>query len=256
MAEHGVSHGRSAGAFNGKAAALVIALLAACAQIGVACNGQVTVSTGGSGGSSTAGSHSGGSVSPVGGASSGGAGPGASHMGGIGGGGSWGDGGAGGEFYPCPGVGDPCTDCLSSSCGAAWCNCVEEPHCWGFLTCLGTCAPEDTACRQSCATVHEPGISLALLVLDCASPQCEGAGECGFGKAATPCEECLYDHCSAEMNACIADAECLSLVQCYKACPPGDGPCYQACQDQHPDGLMKAQALGACRNTTCSGECP
>ena len=253
MSEQGANRGRPAGFSSGKAAALVIALLAACAQIGVACNGQVTVSTGGSGGSSTAGSTSGGSVSPTGGASSGGAVPGGStSMGGLGGqGGSWGDGGTGPD---CLGYGDVCTECLSWSCSSSWCACDSEPHCLGYLQCLGTCAQGDTACYQSCASVHEPGISLGFLLASCAATAC--AGDCNFGKELTPCENCLYSNCDAETNACIADAECLSLVQCYKACPPGDGPCYQACQDQHPDGLMKAQALGACRNTTCSGECP
>lgn len=253
---------RSSVLSNGKSAAIVLAILAAAAQVSVACSSEVTVDTGGSAGSGGHAGSGGSGASAAGGASTGGASTGGVAAGGAstGGasvGGSTGDAGStgdGGSMTVCPGYGDACTECFSYNCSETWCACDAEPHCLGYLQCLGTCAQGDAACYQNCATVHEAGISKAVLVSDCAATTCDA--DCAFGKELTPCQHCLYTDCSSEMNACIADAECLALVQCYQACAPGDMACYQVCQTDHPDGITLAVSLGACRNTTCSAACP
>ena len=230
-----------------RGAAAAFALAAAAS----ACGSTVTSeSSGGSSSTTTAGTSSGGST---GGASTGGSGVAGSSTGGGSGGGLTGGGGTGGGEV-CPGYGDACTECLSTGCAATYCACYDEAHCFGYLQCLGTCMMGDAACAQSCATVHEPGISVAILVADCASTTCDA--DCQFGKALNDCQKCLYTACATEMNACIADAECLSLVQCLQACPAADPACVQACVTAHPDGVAKAQAAGDCRKSECAGTCP
>lgn len=230
-----------------RGAAALLALAAAAS----ACGSTVTSeSSGGSSSTTTAGTSSGGST---GGASTGGSGVAGSSTGGGSGGGLTGGGGTGGGEV-CPGYGDACTECLSTGCAATYCACYDEAHCFGYLQCLGTCMMGDAACAQSCATVHEPGISVAILVADCASTTCDA--DCQFGKALNDCQKCLYTACATEMNACIADAECLSLVQCLQACPAADPACVQACVTAHPDGVAKAQAAGDCRKSECAGTCP
>lgn len=233
-----------------RGAAALLALAAAAS----ACGSTVTSeSSGGSSSTTTAGTSSGGST---GGASTGGSGVAGSSTGGGSGGGLTGGGGTGGAGggEVCPGYGDACTECLSTGCAATYCACYDEAHCFGYLQCLGTCMMGDAACAQSCATVHEPGISVAILVADCASTTCDA--DCQFGKALNDCQKCLYTACATEMNACIADAECLSLVQCLQACPAADPACVQACVTAHPDGVAKAQAAGDCRKSECAGTCP
>jgi len=114
--------------------------------------------------------------------------------------------------------------------------------------------PGDTECAQSCATVHEAGISAAALTADCAGTTCDAG--CAAGKALMPCQKCLYTECSNEMNACLANPECVALVQCIQACAPGDMACGQACADEHPSGLLQAVALRNCRIENCDESCP
>ena len=229
---------------------------------GLACGSQVTVDeTGGAGadvtGSSAGAGGAGGGV-PTGGVTStgstggfgaGGAGASAG-SGGVGA--SGGSGGAGGT-ETCPGAGDPCTDCLSTQCAAVYCDCYNEIHCGGYLQCLGTCMMGDAACAQNCATVHEPGLSAAILAADCAATTCDGS--CSFGQPLNGCQQCLYTSCAPQMNACIADPECTALLQCLQACVPGDMVCAQSCVGEHPDGLPEAQAVRDCRIDNCGDAC-
>ena len=222
-----------------------------------ACGSTVTTETSGGGSTSAGGASTGGAQvagSSAGGVSMGGASTGGVSSGGASTGGATTGGGGAGGAPSCPGYGDACTDCLSSGCAATYCACYDEIHCFGYLQCLGTCMMGDAACAQNCATVHEPGISVAILVADCAATTCDA--DCQFGKALNACQKCLYTQCAPEMNACIADAECLALVQCIQACSPGDSTCSQACITAHPDGFSKAQGTGSCRKLNCADDCP
>ncbi|MEZ4302491.1 MAG: hypothetical protein R3B70_46615 [Polyangiaceae bacterium] len=240
---------------TGRTATLGLAFIVFLA--GSACGSNVTVHTGGGAGSAGEGGES--STGDIGGgdiagsAGSGGFGAGGSGAGGAGAsGGEAGTAGAGGGEI-CPGQGDACTTCMSTECSAVYCTCFDEIHCGGYLGCLGTCAAGDTACQQSCASVHEPGISAAFLVADCAATTCDGS--CNFGQPLTGCQKCLYTDCAPEMNACIADAECLALIACIQQCAPGDMACGQACAQAHPDGLPEAQAVRDCRIDNCTDAC-
>jgi hypothetical protein len=224
---------------------------------GVACDSSVTVDPSGGSAGSDAGSSPGGpagagATTGQGGADATGAG-GAGATGGQGGGATGGQGGAGGAQEVCPGAGDACTGCLSEQCADVYCGCYNEIHCGGYLQCLGTCMQGDTACYQNCATVHEPGLSAAILTADCAATTCDAS--CSFGQPLSGCQKCLYTACAPQMNACIADPECTALIQCLQTCTPGDMPCIQACIAQHPDGLPEAQDVRDCRIDNCDGAC-
>lgn len=233
--------------------------LAVCVTT-LACNSEVTVEPTGTGGgtSSTSSSAAGGTTSVGGsGGAIGGGGAGATGgTGGVGGepaGGSGGEGGSGGGGGGeiCPGF-SPCTDCMSTGCSEVYCACANEDHCLGYLDCLSYCAEGDNECRQMCANNHEPGIAAAILVVDCAATVCDGT--CMFGKELNDCQTCLYTSCPEQMNACIADAECIALVQCLQTCS-GDMACAQACIGDHPDGLPEAQAVKMCQTDNCFDPC-
>ncbi len=239
-----------------------LVIVGTCA--GLACNSTVEVESTPSGGGKTTGSNSSSMGASGGtggfgasGASGGGIGLGGTGaeggLGGTGGGGPSGGGGSGGS-PSCQGFGDECTECMAASCAATYCACLEEDHCFGYLQCLGTCSMGDTTCFQSCAAVHEPGISLGILTSDCAGTTCDMS--CQFGNPLNDCQKCLYTNCSSEMNACIANPECLGLVQCLQMCTPGDQACGQACVATYPEGLTDAQSVRDCRDTFCSGDCP
>lgn len=238
-------------------AAAMLGTLFVAANVAVACSSEVTVESSGTGG---AGGHAatGGMTTSPGGAGAGGSSPtGGASTGGVAvGGASTGGGGSTsvGGSASCPGYGDVCTTCISDSCADVWCACTSEPHCLGYLQCLGTCMPGDATCAQSCANVHEPGISAAILTADCAGTTCDAS--CDFGKALPDCQKCLYTSCPAEMNACIANAECIALIQCLQACAPGDMACSQGCVSDHQDGLADVQAIVPCRNDLCGDVCP
>ena len=230
-------------------------LILVCA-LAISCGSSVSIETSGNGGTggstATGGASTGGSS--TGGVTMGGASTGGATMGGGGSGGATAGGGGAGGDPVCAGLGDPCTECLSTGCADIYCGCSAEIHCGGYLQCLGTCMMGDAACAQNCATVHEAGISVAILTADCAATTCDA--DCQFGKALSPCQKCLYTSCAPEMNACLADPECLGLIQCTQACAPGDMACSQACVQAHPDGLASAQAVGTCRKIQCADSCP
>jgi hypothetical protein len=245
---------------SGTKAAWATAWATAAMLAGTACSNSVTVSqtggggaggsvaTGGAGGAEmnggaggAGGAGLGGGVDPQGGASMVGGAAGADPSGGAGG------------TATCPPGNDMCTQCLSEQCAAVYCGCHEEIHCGGYLQCLGTCMMDDSACIQNCATVHQDGISPAILAADCAATTCDGS--CNFGNPLNDCQKCLYTDCAPQMNACIADPECIPLIQCFQMCPPGDMMCGQACIGQHPDGWPEVQELRDCRNDLCDGPC-
>ncbi|MBK8253699.1 MAG: hypothetical protein IPK82_13660 [Polyangiaceae bacterium] len=216
------------------------------------CGNSVTVNEtgGGAGNTATGTAGAGNSGTADGGVGGTGGGTGGFGAGGTGGVGA--SGGSGGGLV-CPDCGDACTACLAVECSDIYCTCYDEPHCFGYLQCLGTCTMGDTACAQNCAAVHQDGISAAILVADCSATTCNDS--CMFGQSLNPCQTCLYTNCSTQMNACVADSECLALIQCFQMCTPGDMMCAQACIGEHPEGWPELQEVLDCRNDQCDGEC-
>lgn len=152
----------------------------------------------------------------------------------------------------CPSLGDFCTDCISVGCPDVWCQCAGNPDCLGLFGCTGQCMG-DPNCEQSCLTLHENGISDALLVSGCAGTTCNG--DCQFGEPVTPCEECLLTDCAAEMNACLAQPSCSNLWACLNGCPPLNVTCQQQCYQDFGAGTPALQTVLDCVGQQCSGVC-
>jgi hypothetical protein len=160
--------------------------------------------------------------------------------------------GSTGSGMTCP-AGTGCTQCIATSCSDIWCGCANNPECSALYDCVGDCG-NDPACAQTCYTTHAAGLSDAALVADCAATACDGSCNWG-GEPLDPCTKCLYLDCSAEMNACVGDTECLAVWDCLQGCGPGQLTCHQACYDAHPSGVLPLENLLGCSNDQCPNTC-
>ena len=60
--------------------------------------------------------------------------------------------------------------------------------------------------------------------------------------------------CIAQANACLNNADCSALAQCFNAC--NDNACYQTCINQHPSGAQIYQKINDCIcSQACVSEC-
>lgn len=153
----------------------------------------------------------------------------------------------------CQDFGTPCTECVSVACPAEWCGCANNMDCLALFSCVDGCNG-DEACNQTCLTMHQDGASAAILVSACAGGPCDASCPQG-GDELEPCEQCLYQGCDDEMNACLAEPDCLDLWDCLKTCPQLDLPCQQGCYDDFGDGVEPLQAVIDCSQSTCDGVC-
>lgn len=170
-------------------------------------------------------------------------------MGGIGG--SGGSGGAGGSEI-CPGFGDPCTGCLSTSCPDKYCNCSKNADCFAIFNCTSMCGGTD-ACLQGCLTMFPDGISDAFLVTDCAADLCDAA--CPGNNPLDPCGECIFETCEDEANTCLSQPACLDLWQCLNGCPPLSLSCQQQCYNDFGEGVPSLEAMLNCAVSMCPDVC-
>jgi len=152
----------------------------------------------------------------------------------------------------CPGEGDACTDCLSTSCSADYCSCYGNVDCGELLQCWSMCPPNDQACSQACETAHPDGISAALLLSGCAATQCPQG--CPGNAPLSACDQCLYTNCAIEMNACVANPACVGYFDCTKACAGGP-TCLMMCQTTYSTGTTDADKVSMCASVSCAGQC-
>jgi len=154
----------------------------------------------------------------------------------------------------CQPLGDACTNCLADKCNALYCTCYDNPACGSLVACTQACAPGDAACNQACFTNNQNGISEAALVNDCGATQC--GASCPGTTALDGCSLCLFQSCSAQMNACFGSADCNAIVTCVQGCG-GDffcqGDCYNDPAHQAGQGLV--DNLNSCLQDKCSGQC-
>jgi hypothetical protein len=153
----------------------------------------------------------------------------------------------------CPSFGDPCTDCAANNCPDVWCGCVNNVECTDLFACFAPCMG-NAACEQACLTAHSGGISAAVLVGGCAGTTCSGV--CDWGNSGfTPCEECIYTDCAAEMNACLAAPACSALYACLGGCAPIDLSCQQQCYLDFAGGVQLLEDALQCIADQCQGSC-
>jgi len=177
--------------------------------------------------------------------------------GGAGGMGQGGGTGGGGGAMVCPGLNDPCSDCLADQCQESYCACYNNPECTALGMCLYGCDQNDPnyeQCTQDCAAQHPQGVADAAVVGSCSDQNCQP--ECPpTGIMLDPCQECLLTECNDEMDACFANPECQAIIECGQMCAPGDQACQQDCAAMHPGGLAQAGAVLSCGQTNCSMQC-
>ncbi|MBN2341537.1 MAG: hypothetical protein JXX29_14295 [Deltaproteobacteria bacterium] len=65
--------------------------------------------------------------------------------------------------------------------------------------------------------------------------------------------DCLTDACSAEVNACMVNSDCLALMLCSADC--GSDSCVESCISTYSGGQALAMNLVECGDASCS-ECP
>jgi hypothetical protein len=152
----------------------------------------------------------------------------------------------------CPGTGDACTSCVSTGCAAEWCSCYGNVECGQLLECYQACKPGDMACDQACETADPEGISAALLLSSCAATACPT--ECPGNTALSPCDQCLYSQCTVQMNACVANPECVAYFDCVQPCN-GGAVCIAMCQAAHPMGVVDAATVDQCAGVSCATVC-
>jgi hypothetical protein len=156
-----------------------------------------------------------------------------------------------GSGQTCANLGDPCTTCEATQCADIYCNCYGNPQCGMLYECLLPCAANDVACQQACWTAHEAGISDGALLVHCAATVC--AASCPGFAPITPCQECLFGECETQMNTCLANPDCVSLLACLDACTmPG---CENGCYAMYPGGLGDAGPVGDCLQASCAPAC-
>lgn len=142
-----------------------------------------------------------------------------------------------------------CSQCVANACGEAWCSCLDNQECLALLGCFGDCTTKD--CYQGCMSSHPDGAGDAFNVLGC--PPC--TDECGGATPVDPCTECLYTDCEQELNACVAEPDCLPLWNCLIDCPQGGLSCQSDCYDAYPDGIDTLETMFNCTSSACAGPC-
>jgi hypothetical protein len=160
--------------------------------------------------------------------------------------------GAGGASVICPDFGSDCTECLSTDCPAVYCECYNNPDCFALAACFDSCN-DDEGCNQLCMATHEGGIADLYLLSDCASTVCPF--QCPGNNDLPLCTECIFESCEDEMNACLAEAECLVLYNCLDACGNVDLGCQQDCYAAHGGGVPSLQKVLECMENLCPNEC-
>jgi hypothetical protein len=154
----------------------------------------------------------------------------------------------------CPPLGDPCTGCISTQCPDHWCGCANNPECLALFSCASMCPAMDTACYQGCYSLHPTGIADASLVSGCAGTTCDAS--CGWGNQDfNDCQQCIFEDCSAEVNACFGQPDCLGLWTCLQDCEPLELTCQQDCYNAWPSGAPPLQDLLGCVVDLCDTVC-
>ncbi len=213
------------------------------------CAGETFASAGGNGGSTQTSTQGGGGAIVT--TATGGAG---GTGGGVGGApntttSAGGQGGQGGTPICAP-LSDMCATCAYNTCEELYCICYMETDCAQLVNCVNNCPPADAECQQPCLEDHKDSISKAFLLGGCVAKPC--ADECPGVTPLGDCETCLFTNCGPKMNECLANADCLQLLQCVLKGGDAIG-----CAEMFPEGFNAALSVQTCKDSECgNGLCP
>jgi hypothetical protein len=76
------------------------------------------------------------------------------------------------------------------------------------------------------------------------------------GGAPDACEACFDANCSAQSDACEANADCGALFDCWDQCAETDEACYETCYTTHAAGAPLIDAMSECEQLHCAAQCP
>ena len=157
-------------------------------------------------------------------------------------------------------------------------TCLSLGHLDGTLACDADCADFDEGGCHSCGdvviqipeicdasnlgglTCRDVGFASGTLACaeDCLSHVTTDCSNTCVAANCTACiaSPCAQDACSVELDACNANADCLSLYQCLQLC--SDAACESSCNIQFSLGVTDyeaAQACLVCDADVCASEC-
>lgn len=78
---------------------------------------------------------------------------------------------------------------------------------------------------------------------------------CGDFCTAAACCNCSASECTTPYDSCRCEPDCIDLIDCVRACSPGDTSCQNGCYSSHPLGYQPYVALESCASTYCVSEC-
>jgi hypothetical protein len=176
-----------------------------------------------------------------------------------------------GGFIP-SGLGTTCDSCISGgSCCAAGTACGSNADCTDLLNCIGSCAANDTACVQSCASGSPGGVSDLQAFQQCIQSECSaecsdtsggggggggGGGMCGdLATGVAACDTCLDTNCCSQNMACSGSMACLGYLDCLSTMNCTTTACADGCSASNPGGASLLNALDSCMSSKCSTQC-
>lgn len=158
----------------------------------------------------------------------------------------------GGSAATCTKPGNGCGDCLYEQCQLAYCECADEPKCFGLIGCIQACAPNMPNCVNACYATNSTGFAEFVIASSCSATLC--APSCPGSDQVKPCDLCLAQKCEMQLETCLGDAQCFPLINCRDKCM-GNMMCEQQCDTMFPLGVPLVQALFGCASVGCMNSC-
>ena len=107
------------------------------------------------------------------------------------------------------------------------------------------------AASEAClAKVTCDNNALSQCLQEAVNPNLTPTADAGTGDT---CQQCVDTQCSAQLNGCQANPDCVALYQCMQnAKTQADA---QACENQSPNGVNDLQTLLTCVSGPCGTPC-
>ncbi len=86
-----------------------------------------------------------------------------------------------------------------------------------------------------------------------ANPAGTGGNSGVGGASADGCNDCLGSSCGTQDDACLANEDCILIVDCVGRCFTSE--CVAECEGEHPAGVDDFRALFACFEDSCAAVC-
>ncbi len=140
-----------------------------------------------------------------------------------------------------------CAACAEGSCCMPLEACDSSTACLDYLGCIQAC--EDEACADNCAATNAEGEMLLGALDNCLDTTC--SDECttsfpicdsGLVINNEACATCLGDSCCADLNTCVAEADCETCI----TDPAGDAACTASALDEPVRDCWTMNCEAAC----------